>query len=248
MPSFLYPVHLIKLDTIGSTNDYLKKIQRSDFSLDKWVVAWALEQTKGRGTYGNYWQSEKFKNLTFSFLFRVAIPVRKKFLLNICISNGIHKTLCLEGKGFSIKWPNDILLRGKKIAGILIENTIAKEYIQNSIVGIGLNVHQEKFGTLNRASSLKNLLCKNFDLDKLLINLLKNIQKEYQQFLQGNQDMLINYYLLHLFGKNQKRCFKVNDSICEGKIEGIDIEGRLLVSFGEHKKSYFLPKEIYMMY
>lgn len=247
MHSFLYPVHLIELDTINSTQDYLKKSQLHR-SLNGWIVAWALKQTKGRGTYGNHWQGEKAKNLTFSLSFKTHLPAKKNFLLNICISNGLHKRLSLEGEGFSIKWPNDLLLNGSKIGGILIENQISKGYIQRSVVGIGLNVHQEKFKTLSKASSLKNILNKTFILKELLISALKNLQQEYQQLLQGEEQNLKNYYLLHLFRKNQKSYFKIERSIYEGQIQGIDKEGRLLVCLGKGTQKHFFPKEIDMIY
>ncbi|WP_103327576.1 biotin--[acetyl-CoA-carboxylase] ligase [Bacteroidetes bacterium endosymbiont of Geopemphigus sp.] len=247
MHSFLYPVYLTELDTIDSTQDYLKKSQLHN-SPYEWTVAWALKQTKGRGTYGNHWQGEKAKNLTFSFSFRTHLSARKNFLLNICISNGLHKRLSLEGEGFSIKWPNDLLLNGRKIAGILIENQISKGYIQHSVIGTGLNVHQEKFETLSKASSLKNILNKTFILKELLISLLKNLQKEYRKLIQGEEQSLKNYYLLHLFGKNQKNYFKIDHSIYEGEIQGIDKDGRLVVSLAKGTQEYFFPKEIDMIY
>ncbi len=105
-----------------------------------------------------------------------------------------------------IKWPNDILVNKKKICGILIENSVQRETVQQSIVGIGLNVNQRKF-TIQTATSLFIIASKNFELNESLNWLLEKFEKRYLQLRAGKLAEIKKEYLENLFGLGELRSF-----------------------------------------
>ena len=134
---------IIHIDETDSTNRWLRELPATDEN----VAVWADYQTAGRGCGTNTWESERGKNLLFSLLIHpTGIPANCQFL----ISEWVSVALCelLESYIYNkveIKWPNDIYVEGKKICGILIENRLKGDHIKESIIGIGLNVNQQKF-------------------------------------------------------------------------------------------------------
>lgn len=136
------------LDSCASTNSVLAGRADAPAGL---VIA-TREQTAGRGQRGNTWEAEPGANLTFSLLLRpAAIPAARQFELSMIVSLAIVDTVdaVLEDAGCplraEIKWPNDIYVADRKIAGILIECALSGSVISHAIAGIGLNVDQTRF-------------------------------------------------------------------------------------------------------
>ena len=135
--------NIISLEEVDSTNRYLKDYLLKDNNTIEGLVVVATNQHSGRGQKGNTWQSEQGKNLTFSIFIKPNIQVQAQFLISKAISLGIVDFLNDVGLSeLKIKWPNDIFCKDKKIARILIENTLKGNNVSNSIIGIGLNVNQ----------------------------------------------------------------------------------------------------------
>jgi BirA family biotin operon repressor/biotin-[acetyl-CoA-carboxylase] ligase len=128
-------------------------------------------QTAGRGQAGNGWESEEGKNLLCSIL----LPPRKElFDLNVLTAVAVQRLL---GEGFTIKWPNDIYLQDKKVAGLLIENAIIGNEVKYSIAGIGLNVNQTIFlSSAPNPVSLKQISGKETDIDALMQALMTQLE------------------------------------------------------------------------
>jgi len=188
---------IIKLNATNSTNSFLKELGR-DTALENFTIVVASEQKKGRGQQDSQWVSEPFKNLTFSvFTNEFVLEIRHQKYLNFAISLALFNTLSsYKIPNLSIKWPNDILSANKKICGILIENNIKGTKINSSIIGVGLNVNQERFlDSLNNVSSLKNICNLEFDLDLLLLKIIENLKKtihllSLNEYLQLETDYL----------------------------------------------------------
>ncbi len=184
----------IKFDTIDSTNDFLKNYLKSNHPIDFFYV-FADEQTKGRGQRLNNWKSECCKNILISYAVRFPLPAQKHFLLNQIVSVAVIDFLeKFNISGLKIKSPNDIMAGYEKLAGILIENTIFKNQIKQSIIGIGINVNQTKFPDLPFATSMKNLTGMDYNRDQLIEELTyqlklsfskpeKEIIKQYNSYL-----------------------------------------------------------------
>ncbi len=184
--------NIIGFDTIDSTNDYLKR--HIDVLVDG-SICYALTQEKGRGRRNNIWISQR-GNLYFSILKKNSFERKTVFMETILISVAITKLIEKYGLEPMIKYPNDILVNGKKIAGILIE-TAGTEQIDSAIIGVGININQEDFSSLSKkATSLKLQRKGDYSLEDMLkdfvfiYNSLDNLEEAYKIYLQ--KSLIIN--------------------------------------------------------
>lgn len=212
------------------------------------TVVITANQTAGRGQRGNTWVVEPGKNLTFSlFLKPTFLKVEEQFFLTIIISLAITDTLHqVSNTETKIKWPNDILVNEKKICGILIENSLSQSGIQQTIVGIGLNVNQDNF-SIDTATSVRTILGIDQELNSILNRLLENIERRYLQLRNGKRHELKTEYLNRLFGKGEERNFLIEEKRTVGIILGVDELGKLIIemdgrfnTFSNKEISYFL--------
>jgi BirA family transcriptional regulator, biotin operon repressor / biotin---[acetyl-CoA-carboxylase] ligase len=146
---------LIWLQKTDSTNQYLQDMLKKS-KMPEGTMVIADEQTEGRGQRGNHWESSTGENLTFSFIiYPDFLELTNQFMLSKIIALALFDLLIGYNENVKIKWPNDIYIGKKKIAGILLENVIKGTKISNTIVGIGLNINQKIFPeALPFASSL----------------------------------------------------------------------------------------------
>ncbi|SDM92564.1 biotin--[acetyl-CoA-carboxylase] ligase [Kriegella aquimaris] len=243
-------MQIIKLNATDSTNAHLKKMLVGQ-TLDDFTVVVASEQTNGRGQIGTNWTSEAGKNLTFSILKKMnGFAVDHQFLLNICVSLAVFNTLkAIHIPDLSIKWPNDILSGSSKVCGILIENTLAGNQIQASVIGIGLNVNQTNFTNLPNATSIKLLLGRSFDLDELLNMVLTNLEKIFISLEKGGNNTLWTAYENVLFRKNKPSTFQNGaGDYFMGFITGVSEMGKLLVTLEDDVLKEFNLKEVKLLY
>lgn len=164
-----------KFDETTSTNDYLKSLP--DPTED--VVAIAAVQTGGRGTKGRSFVSERggcYLSVLKLFPCRAedAFTVTENAALAVC------HTLAAFGADGRIKWPNDVFVNGKKICGILIENTLSGDRIRRSVVGIGVNVNNPIAPEIRDvATSVREATGKEVDLDAFVATLVYNLYREF---------------------------------------------------------------------
>lgn len=243
-------MRLIKLDAIDSTNDFLKRLSGQQ-SLDNFTVVTAEKQTHGKGQMGAKWDSETGKNLMFSVLLNnVLNNITEIFDLNVAVALSILNTLeKLNIPNLSIKWPNDILSDNKKVAGILIENTIKNNGEITSIIGIGLNVNQLNFDNLPKASSLAAIMKTDFDKE-IILNLFIECLKLNCNLLQNKSaSQLWNNYNNKLFKKGIPMAFSLpNETQFMGIIQGVNAEGKLEVKLENDTIETYGIKEIQLLY
>ena len=135
---------MIELNEIDSTNNFLKSYR--PLQPKEVTLVTAEFQTAGRGQIGNSWESESGENLLFSLLIHPQnIKASQQFLISQISALSAKEALEAFTDGLSVKWPNDIYWHDKKIGGMLIENDLSGHTITNCIIGIGLNINQEKF-------------------------------------------------------------------------------------------------------
>jgi len=216
----------IELNSVDSTNTFLLNYCSSNTVLEGTVVV-AHEQTKGRGQRGNTWYSEADKSLCMSVVLMPKTSVKHQFLLNKCISLAICDALSEIHINAHIKWPNDIFVQNKKIAGILIENTIRGQILNQSIIGIGINVNNQ-INSLISAVSIKQLLKRKVDLKILISILCKHIEFYYLGF-KNNTIKVDRMYQNRLYGLNQVVNFEKDGVEFMAKILGVDDFGRLIL-------------------
>jgi BirA family biotin operon repressor/biotin-[acetyl-CoA-carboxylase] ligase len=178
-------------------------------------------------------------NLTFSTILRPGfLTPQDQFYLTIITALAL--TDYLAGKTdrpVSIKWPNDILVHGKKISGILIENQVQGSRLIASVAGIGLNINQENFRH-KTATSLKLIIKRKTDLSQALCELLGCIEARYLQLQQQQQVELREEYLRRLYWRNERHHFLADSVTFSGIILGIDKTGKLEVETDEGLKRF----------
>lgn len=164
----------IHIKETASTNTYLANMSSV---LPEGTVIYTTVQSAGRGQRGASWESEPGKNLTFSLLLKPKyIRPNEQFYISEAVSVGIVNVLSKYASGFSVKWPNDIYYRDKKISGILIEHSIAGNNIENTVVGIGININQKEFfSDAPNPVSLAQIIDTDTDLDVILKEIVLSI-------------------------------------------------------------------------
>jgi BirA family biotin operon repressor/biotin-[acetyl-CoA-carboxylase] ligase len=226
---------VIRLESVNSTNTYAAD-QLIKSRPPEGIAYVAAEQTQGRGYSGNEWKSEKGKNLLLSVvLYPVFLTPRQHFFLNQVASLAIAETLQprLPGREVKIKWPNDVFIGDKKVAGILIENSVKGNLIQHSIIGMGINVNQREFDPeLKRATSLLRESKQVLSLDEIMLELFVQLEKRYLQLKEKKMEVLARDYMKRLYRVDEAATFLSQGKIFSGKIEGITAEGKLVIEHG----------------
>lgn len=216
---------------IDSTNNRAtEKIRQNDILPGD--VFWADEQTQGRGQQGNTWQSEPGKNLLCSLYIEPRhLKADQGFLISQWVSISMISLLESFGLDSMIKWPNDILVHRRKIAGILIENGIQGQYLSHSIIGIGLNINQTHFPnsqTPYNPVSLRQCSGKEYILQDILNNLLIHLEKFYPLLLQKHINIQ-NLYTQSLFQHNVWATYQHQNQEIKAQIQGVNKLGQLLL-------------------
>jgi BirA family transcriptional regulator, biotin operon repressor / biotin---[acetyl-CoA-carboxylase] ligase len=238
---------IIKLNAIDSTNDFLKVLSQKN-TLENFTVVSAKTQTKGKGQMGEKWFSEPNKNLIISILIKNSTPnIEAIFSLNVTVAVSIIEALeKMKINSLHIKWPNDIMADNKKIAGILIENTIKKNGEIESIVGIGLNVNQTNFENLPKASSLKNVMNQEYNIDHILECVVSKIE---ENLAFKDSAFFWEKYDHFLFKKGKPTLFENdNQQRFMGIITGVTQNGKLKILLEDDGEKEFGIKEILMIY
>ncbi len=226
-----------------STNTMAAELIRNKYLAEGTLVITDC-QTAGRGQRGNSWEAEPGRNLTFSVLLNPSFLLAKdQFYLTIIASLAIREFLAARlACEVKIKWPNDILLNNKKICGILIENTLSGDKIQQSIIGIGLNVNQTSF-SMTSPTSMKAIANHEFDLSEVLNELLEKLEGFYLQLRSSKNDLLKQEYLNHLYWRGEVHQFSTHHEVFTGVITYVEENGRLTLLCDDKEVSFDL-KEI----
>lgn len=235
--------NLVFVPECHSTNTIAMDLSQRESTIEGTVVI-TDNQHSGRGQRGNRWVSEPGKNLTFSLILKPAfLRPDQQFRLTMVISLAIADYAKSKfPDSVKIKWPNDVLVKERKICGILIENSLSGDTIQSAVVGIGFNINQTSFPNL-KATSIKQETGKDYTLEDELPLLLQAIEERYVQLRDGRINLLENDYLTNLYRKGEWHAFNTKAGALPGMIEGVDQRGRLIVQTSEGKQYYDL-KEI----
>ncbi len=218
----------------------------SDFT-----VAWALEQTQGRGQPGRSWHSEKGKNLTFSVLKRFEnLQATDHFRLNMAVSLAIYDVLAAHSvPGLHIKWPNDILSGPHKLCGMLLENHLQGARLSHSIIGVGLNVNQVSFSDLPGATSLRMVTGRSFELEGLLVQLCETLSATLSHLPQTDFQAQREAYEARLFRKDRPATFSGPDGMqFPGIIRGVSRDGLLVIEVEKGVRRAFDFQAVRMHY
>lgn len=221
------------LRQVNSTNTYLKDLLTAvGDTIPEGLLVIADEQTLGRGRNTNHWMAEPGKNITASILLRPHfLDPMEIFFLNKAIALAVRDTVAqYTGLPVWIKWPNDIYVEGKKVAGLLIENGLNSSGIQFVVAGIGLNVNQTEFGEqLPFAASMAVVARRQLNINEVLETLAAQLEKYYLQLRAGIRQPIDQAYHTWLLWKNEEKKMVTNSIAFLGIIKGVDAAGNLLV-------------------
>jgi BirA family biotin operon repressor/biotin-[acetyl-CoA-carboxylase] ligase len=210
-------------------------------------VILTYHQTEGRGQQGSIWKAQAGLNLTFSLIcYPKFVPIAEMFSLSkaACLAVRAAIEQLLPQADVLVKWPNDVLLNGKKVAGILIENQLEGSQLSSSIIGIGLNVNQLRFDPqfANKAISLQLAAGKSFELEEVLAEVLRQFDQNYALLRAGRRSVLDHAYLQQLYGYQEAVPIRVGNERKILPIIGIEKSGRMALQW-EGKLRYFEVKE-----
>ena len=223
---------IIQIECVDSTNNYIANLMNVG-KIDHGMVILAEDQKNGKGQRGSKWSSNPGENLIFSmFLDTATLSVNNQFVLTEFVSISVCNALKKVGVDSVIKWPNDIFVNKKKIAGILIENQIKGSNLNGTIVGVGLNINQVNFGELN-ATSIKIEKGVFFSVQEFVFIFLNEMNVIWQFVQENNFTLLEKEYLNNLWLLNQKSIYSDINGEFEGISKGIDEIGRLIIERDE---------------
>ena len=238
---------ITRLDETDSTNAYIRRMLSApqqgevNTAADQaryWVVTTEF-QSSGRGQGTNTWESERGKNLLFSILCHPAwIPITSQFILSEAIALAIRDALAVYNDHFTIKWPNDIYWKDKKICGILIENTLSGGHIKNCIIGPGINVNQQV------PVSLYQILGHEVDREALLQDILKRFDANIQATINGDYATIIGNYTSWLYRLHGFYPYRDADGDFEAALVEVEDDGHLVLRDREDRIRRYAFKEV----
>lgn len=236
---------LIHLESTGSTNDYIKDNYNS---IPMPACVSADFQEKGKGQGKNRWQSSPGMNLLFSIgLIPSNLEASHGFYISKIMAISISEMLDHYLPGTIIKWPNDILIAQKKIAGILIENTISGHFISRIIAGAGINVNQVSFPSFSLApgaTSIKIETGCSTDRNRILAGILENFVRWYEILEKSDFDRINQTYNSRLLNFSEWSFYKTGAEKFRAFMIGVDESGQLILKTENGRIRKFEFREI----
>ena len=233
---------LIYFNNCASTQDELIDFLNQHYLSEDFLAIHTFNQTKGRGQYGNSWENLPEENLAYSFALKTKnINVSDtcfNFYTAILVRDFIANLTKTEVK---IKWPNDLILKNKKICGMLFEKN--KNYF---VVGIGINILQENFKNLPKAGSVLSQTGLSFELKAFTESLHQYLFEHLVQKEIPNN--ILELYHLHLYRKNEVSVFEKNEVRQNGIIKNVDENGYIWIDLENEGLQKFFHKEIELLY
>lgn len=215
-----------------STNDVVEKLARDD--VREGAVVFAESQTRGRGRLGRKWISPARKGLWFSVLLRPPMRPATVTQLTIVAATALFRAIQSQtGLVPEIKWPNDILLRGKKTAGILTELSAEPDKVKYVILGVGIDVNlsaAEFPADLRKlATSLRIETGQRQDRAELAVKILRELDRDYGRVCAGHFEVVADEWESHCTTLGRRVAIRIGERTIQGTAESLDTDGALLL-------------------
>ena len=213
-----------------STNDIIEKLARD--KVKEGVVVFAESQTKGRGRLGRKWISPPRKGLWFSVLLRPDMRPQETTQLTVAAATAIRRAIVTAaGLKAKIKWPNDILLNGRKVAGILTELSAELDRVKHVILGIGVDVNlgATEFPPELRklATSLKIETGRTISRPELAVEILRELDRDYACVCAGKFEAVAHEWEEHCETLGHSVTIQLGERRIRGRAESLDEDGAL---------------------
>ena len=238
---------LIELSEIDSTNMYAMEQIHAQKALSGSVYQTDF-QTNGKGQHGRIWESHRGENLLCTYILELnALKQGKNWVpseqlgLSAAVALGAQAFFMeFAGEETKIKKPNDIYWRDRKAGGILIENMVKSDRWGKAIIGMGININQTTFDTIEgKPVSLKQITGKSFDPISLAKELCQHLEHRFLVLENKPFDQLLSAYNNQLYKKDELVPFKRNNIQFQAKVNGVDKDGHLLIMHGVEERIRF---------
>lgn len=222
---------LIHIQSCSSTNEYVRDLAKVQ-TLEAGTVVYTTCQTHGKGQRGNTWTDIPGESLAMSIWLTPDLPVTDAFLINKAIALSVCEALSsIAGEVFLLKWPNDVLYQGRKVCGILLENTIQQGQVTQCIAGIGININQTTFpDNLPLAVSMRQVL----GHEVAAIDLLQAVclkANHWWQLCRVRPVAVHEAFDKALADKGVMQLYTDGRSTDWGCLQGVDEQGRALIDW-----------------
>ncbi|WP_312767665.1 biotin--[acetyl-CoA-carboxylase] ligase [Epilithonimonas sp.] len=234
--------HFIYLEECFSTNDEILSLLSDDGS----TTVFTFNQSKGRGQYGNKWRVIPNQNLAYSIAVKSSKINISDTSLNYYTAIIVRDFLAnLTNAKAKIKWPNDVILNGKKVCGILLEKKKVN-HEEFYILGIGINILQKDFSHIPKAGSVLTTTGLSFDLKEFVTQFHQSVISRLENI--PSEEKILDSYNDNLFRKEEISVFEKNDVRQNGIIKNADKNGFLWVDLENDGLQKFFHKEIALFY
>jgi BirA family transcriptional regulator, biotin operon repressor / biotin---[acetyl-CoA-carboxylase] ligase len=221
----------IELQSVDSTNNYALTQVHAGLARHG-SCFFAHEQTAGKGQRGKVWTAERDSSIITSIVIDPSpLTLVNQFHLSACVA--VSACECLEkytGDEVRVKWPNDVYWQDRKAGGILIENVIGDQTWGWAVIGIGINVNQERFSQgLTNPVSIKQITGKSFDPLSIAKELYSILNKNWNELSSNGFNKIYSSYQQRLYKKDQQVRFKKDNRSFQGIVKNVSPSGLLVV-------------------
>jgi BirA family biotin operon repressor/biotin-[acetyl-CoA-carboxylase] ligase len=232
---------------LDSTNTRARELAESGAAEGEIVIA--ESQTQGRGRLGRRWESPPLSNLYLSIVLRPGLPPKHAPQITLAAAVALVETVgSFLPRPPVIKWPNDILIDGKKLAGILTEAACDTECVQYVILGIGLNLNyraETMPQTLRqRATSMADRAGENLSRETVLVRLIHDLDRCYGELEESGFAALRPRWEAHFGLRGRRVRVELGDQTIIGRAQGIDHEGALIVETDDEQRRSIIAGDV----
>ncbi|MFI3288859.1 MAG: biotin--[acetyl-CoA-carboxylase] ligase [Rikenellaceae bacterium] len=210
-------------------------------------VIWAYSQSAGRGQRGNKWIGGEGENITFSIVLEPTfLDPSEQFRISQITALALCDAMRFYGIESRIKWTNDIYVGDKKMAGILIENSINAESVTRSVVGIGLNINQLEFDlSLPNPTSMRRVTSRRFSREEVLQSVHDSLMLWCERLKNGEVELINSRYHELLYRLNERYMYRLaSGEVIGARIEGVDKHGELMLRMDDGALQGYLFREV----
>lgn len=239
-------IKIIRLEETDSTNVYLHNYRGEEGGL--MTVVTTLFQKAGKGQGTNSWESERGKNLLMSIKIHPKIlPIDRQYVLQEAMALAIRDVIAGYVDDVTIKWPNDIYVGNKKICGTLSECSFYGSFIDDCILGSGINVNQEVFvSDAPNPISLRLITGECYDLDAILDAIIERLEKYIETINSGDYDSIYSLYYRSLFRRQGFNSYSDEKGDFMARIVEVQPNGYLVLERNDGTRQSYAFKEVRM--
>lgn len=221
---------ILRYDSVSSTNDVAREMAASGAAEGLCVIA--REQTAGRGRQGRFWSSPPGEGLYLSLVLRPQLKAADSAIVTLAAAVGLAETFKLDfDVPADIKWPNDVLVSGRKICGILVESAIQNDQLQYAVMGIGVNVAQGSFaGDIGvSATSLLLETRRRIEPEDFARPMLDRLERWYRTVITHPEQVIARWEDLSSYARRRRVAVESPEGTIEGSTRGLSPRGALIV-------------------